>query len=99
VSKIKPPNAGKGRTKGTPNKVTGLLKDAIIEAASRAGGSNDAKGLVAYLEARAKDTPGPFLALVGKVLPMQIAGSGDGDGITFKVIYEAAKDAMHDKIA
>ncbi len=67
----KPPNAGKGRRKGTPNKVTGALKDMILTALSDAGG-------VAYLRARAIDTPGPFLALVGKVLPLTLGGDGEG---------------------
>lgn len=60
-----------GRAKGTPNKTTALLKDAILQAATNAGGK---KGLVGYLEAQATANPGPFMALLGKVLPMQIAG-------------------------
>jgi hypothetical protein len=86
-----PPNAGKGRTKGSPNKTTALLKDAILKAASMAGGSDDEQGLTSYLAARAIDTPGPFLALLGKVLPMQITGASGGEPISFTVIYEAKK--------
>lgn len=71
----KPPNAGKGREKGVPNKTTALLKDAILQAAGQAGGKD---GLVGYLRQRAIDTPGPFLALVGKVLPMQVTGEDGG---------------------
>lgn len=70
VKGTRPPNAGKGRKKGTPNKVTGELKTMILEALDKAGG-------VSYLQARAVDTPGPFLALVGKILPLQVTG-GDG---------------------
>jgi hypothetical protein len=47
----KPPNAGKGRVKGVPNKTTALLKDAILLAAEGAGGK---AGLVGYLQAQAK---------------------------------------------
>lgn len=43
----------------------------ILQALSEAGG-------VEYLKARAEDTPGPFLALVGKVLPLQMVGEGGG---------------------
>lgn len=64
-----------GRKKGTPNKTTQLLKDAILKAAEKAGGKG---GLVSYLAVQAKANPGPFLALLGKVLPMQIAGHDGG---------------------
>lgn len=60
----------RGRRKNVPNKVTGELKDMILGALEGAGG-------VSYLQARALDSPGPFLALVGKVLPLQVTG-GDG---------------------
>ena len=59
-----------GRTAGTPNKVSGEVKDMILQALAGAGG-------VEYLKARAVDTPGPFLALVGKVLPLQVQGDPD----------------------
>jgi hypothetical protein len=63
-----------GRQKGTPNKTTALLKDAILLAAQAAGG---AKGIVGYLEAQAAENPGPFMTLLGKVLPTQIGGDPD----------------------
>lgn len=66
-----------GRPKGVPNKATALLKDAILMAASNAGGK---AGLVGYLETQAKENPGPFMALLGKVLPMQLTGA-NGDAI------------------
>lgn len=59
-----------GRKKGTPNKTTALLKDAILKAAEKAGDGD----LVEYLTRQANLNPGPFMALLGKVLPMQIAG-------------------------
>jgi hypothetical protein len=71
----RPPNAGKGRVKGVPNKTTALLKDAILLAAEGAGGK---AGLVGYLQAQAKKkNAGPFLALLGKVLPTQVSGDPD----------------------
>lgn len=66
--------AGPGRPKGSVNKTTALLKDAILRAAEAAGGKD---GLVGYLKTQAKDNPGPFMALLGKVLPMQIGGDPD----------------------
>lgn len=65
---------GPGRPKGVPNKTTTLLKDAILQAATDAGGGD----IVEYLKKQAVDHPGPFLALVGKVLPMQVTGEGGG---------------------
>lgn len=65
---------GPGRPKGVPNKTTALLKDAILKAAEEAGGK---EGLVGYLKAQATANPGPFMALLGKVLPMQVAGPDD----------------------
>jgi hypothetical protein len=59
-----------GRQKGTPNKVTRVLKDAILQAATDAGDGD----MVAYLKAQALANPGPFMALLGKVLPTQIEG-------------------------
>jgi len=78
-----------GRAKGTPNKTTALLKDAILKAAEGAGGEG---GMVAYLQAQAKANPGPFMALLGKVLPMQI--QGDPDSPIFTVIERRVVDPV-----
>lgn len=72
-----------GRAKGTPNKTTALLKDAILKAGEAAGGGD---GLVGYLTTQAKDNPGPFMALLGKVLPMQVMGDKDNPVVTEIVI-------------
>lgn len=68
--------AGPGRPKGQVNKTTALLKDAILKAAEAAGGGGD-DGMATYLEQQAKTNPGPFMALLGKVLPMQVVGDPD----------------------
>lgn len=69
----RPPAAGKGRPKGTPNKVTRQVKDMVVKALEQAGG-------VAYLVRCAKDpkTAGAFLTLVGKTMPLQVTGEGGG---------------------
>lgn len=76
-SNPKPPNAGKGRPKGALNKTTALLKDAILKAAQKAGEKKGSEGIVSYLEAQADENPVAFMSLLGKVLPMQIAGDGE----------------------
>lgn len=89
ITENNPSGAGPGRPKGSPNKTTKLLKDAILLAAQRAGGAGE-EGLVAYLEKQAKENPGPFMSLLGKVLPMQVTGDPDNPvPITFKTVYES----------
>jgi hypothetical protein len=66
--------ANRGRKKGTPNKTTTQLKEAILAAAEQAGGDG---GLVKYLHEQARMNPGHFMTLLGKVLPLQVAGDKD----------------------
>lgn len=74
---------GKGRPKGVVNKTTAALKDMILKALDDSGG-------VDYLAQQARDNPTAFLTLVGKVLPMTVAGAGDNGEhlteITFRVV-------------
>lgn len=79
--------AGKGRPKGAVNKTTALLKDAIIQAAEKAGGK---EGMIGYLSEQAEKNPGPFMALLGKVLPMQLTGE---DGGAIKIEQEVRENA------
>jgi hypothetical protein len=79
----KPRPANAGRKAGTPNRHTALLKDAILQAAAGAGGGD----LVAYLQQQAKENPGPFLALLGKVLPLQVTGERDNPRAITSVTY------------
>ena len=79
VGSAAPPNAGKGRKKGVPNKTTALLKDAIIRAAEAVGEDMQGKGkLTGYCKFLAKSEPKAFAALLGRVLPMQVTGEGGG---------------------
>lgn len=56
-----------GRVAGTPNKLTKVLKDMILGALDDVGGQK-------YLMRQAKDNPVAFLALIGRVLPLTLAG-------------------------
>lgn len=76
--KRKPPNAGKGRQKGVPNKNTKALKDMILGALSDAGGQE-------YLTRQASENPQAFMGLIGKVLPTELKGQLEG-GFTLHVV-------------
>ena len=72
-----------GRAKGTPNKTTKAIKDAVQEAFEKAGG-------VAYLVKLANDDPRTFCGLIGRVIPLQVEGNLDST-VTFKTVYEEKK--------
>jgi len=78
VEKKLPPNAGKGRKKGVPNKNTAALKDMIKTALERKGG-------VEYLVEQADEHPVAFLALLGRILPTEVRGSLDST-VVIKVV-------------
>lgn len=68
-----------GRAKGTPNKTTALLKEAIIRAAEAVGEDMNGKGkLTGYCKFLAKTEPKAFAALLGRVLPLQVTGEDGG---------------------
>lgn len=73
-----------GRKKGTPNKITALLKDEILQAADQA----HADGRVGYLKQQAEENPTAFLTLLGKILPMQVDGPGDNGEHIVKFRFE-----------
>lgn len=58
-----------GRVKGTPNKVTATLKEAILMAAEGA----HPEGMTGYLRRQAIENPAAFMTLLGKVLPTTLA--------------------------
>lgn len=64
-------NMGKGRPKGSPNKITTSIKEAIVEAFDKSGG-------VEYLVKVAEEDPKTFCGLLGRALPLQVTGAGGG---------------------
>jgi hypothetical protein len=70
-----------GRKKGTPNKVTGTLKEMILQALADAGGT-------AYLQEQSKKNPTAFLSLVGRVLPLQVSDSQKEPMMPTRVVNE-----------
>ena len=62
-----------GRAKGTPNKLTSAIRDAIFVSFERLGGA-------AYLEEVARRDPRTYCALLGKVLPRNPAAADNAPG-------------------
>jgi|SanBayMetagenome_1026888.scaffolds.fasta_scaffold02285_9 hypothetical protein len=62
---------GQGRPAGSTNKKAQLIREMVTQALDQAGG-------VEYLAEVARTNPGPFLGLVGKVLPIQVTGAEGG---------------------
>ena len=62
---------GAGRPKGALDKGNALIREMVAQALNQAGG-------VDYLARVAESHPGPFLGLVGKVLPIQVTGEDGG---------------------
>ena len=65
TAKRKPPRAGMGRPKGSPNKITKTIREAIEAAFSEVGAER-------YLVEQATLNPQAFMALLSKLLPAQI---------------------------
>jgi hypothetical protein len=69
-------NAGKGRPRGSMNRTTTALKEAILQAAADHGyGGNGIDGLPGYLRHLAETQPRSYAGLLGKVLPLEVRGS------------------------
>jgi len=66
----RPPNAGIGRQKGIPNKMTRELRAIIEGALHKLGGEK-------WLIAKAEEEPAAFMALLGKCLPRDIRLGGN----------------------
>jgi|TARA_R110000782_G_scaffold55706_1_gene117171 hypothetical protein len=68
---------GPGRPKGMRNKQPRLLQQAILMAVELEGDELVPNGgIVAWLRSQARENPAPFMGLLGKVLPLQVAISG-----------------------
>ena len=76
---------GGGRAKGVPNKNTKALKDMILGALAGAGGQE-------YLQRQAEDNPTAFMGLIGKVLPTELKGAGEGGAIVVQVVTGVSRD-------
>ena len=75
-----------GRPKGSRNKTTIQLKEAILEALEGVGGTR-------YLEQIARDNPSAFVQLIGKVLPLQAPAPEADKGKVITIIRAKKPDA------
>lgn len=67
-----------GRQKGTPNKITGNLKEAIVAAAASVGYDGKGQnGIEGYLKRCAENDEKTYLGILGRVLPHMIEGNPD----------------------
>jgi hypothetical protein len=80
TAKPKPPNAGKGRKKGVPNKTTASVKAALTEAFEKRGG-------VAALVKWANDEPTEFYKIWGRLAPTEVQADVKG-GLVIRVVRE-----------
>jgi hypothetical protein len=60
-----PPAAGRGRKRGSRNKIKQELREMVLTALDGAGG-------VIYLQAQATENPAAFMSLVGRCLPKDV---------------------------
>jgi hypothetical protein len=82
----KPGERRGGRKKGTRNKTTAALKEAILLAAQQVGEDCSGRdGLVGYLRHVAGKEVKSFTALLGRVLPLQLSGE---DGAPVQIIVD-----------
>src|SRR5215472_3959190 len=77
--------AGPGRPKGSLNKTTTQLKEAILGALEAAGGK---EGSVGYLRRLAIENSSAFASLLGKVLPTTLAADESSGGASVKMTFE-----------
>ena len=83
---------GAGRRKGQKNKVTMLLKEAIMLAAEYEGSDRHGKGgLVGFLRVLSRREPAVFGRLMEKLLPYQLTGK---DGSPVQVVHSTREQLL-----
>ncbi len=73
-----PKTPGSGRKKGSVNRVSAALKDAIMHAFDKAGG-------VEYLVKQADLNPIAFLTLLGRIVPREVEAQVDVHDATARI--------------
>ena len=86
---FKPGQSGNpaGRKKGSQNRSTRALKEALLRAGDRAGGvdpDGNPRGVEGWLLELAADDPKAFASLLGRLLPTEQRISGDGPTLVLR---------------
>ena len=89
--------AQKKREAVREKKASGILKEAILKAAIKAGNQLGEDGLVSYLEAQALKNASSFLTLLGKVLPAELNSDGQELKTVTKIELVALKNHKSSK--
>jgi hypothetical protein len=86
-----------GKPKGTPNKITVALRDAILAAGEAAGGEG---GLTAYLTRLALENSSAYAGLLAKVLPTTLSASesSGGAGVEVRFVREIVYPGGHREV-
>lgn len=87
AAKRKPPAAGMGRRKGSTNKLTKSVKEAIEAAFQGVGGPE-------YLMRQAEENPQAFMTLLGKIIPNQIQADVTSGGKSIADVQTAVIAAL-----
>lgn len=106
AAKRRPPNAGKGRVAGVPNKTTAAVKEALnavyadLQAdAAKEGADGDHPHLMTW----AKGNPGEFYKLWIKMLPQdvkaEVAVATTAESAAFKALPKATRDKIRTAMA
>lgn len=87
-----------GRQKGTPNKVTRDIRQAVLDAVEALGADGEGTdGLRGWLMQLGGHKPEKLADLLGKIMPTQVTGEGGGplSGEVRVTIVDAGSDARH----
>jgi hypothetical protein len=78
--------------------MTRLIKDAVVEAAEKVGEDLHGKnGLVGYLRRLAIHYPETFAGLIGRCIPLQVTGPGDGPIEVTEMSVEEAREQLRQR--
>ena len=88
------PDGRAGRPKGSQNRYTKLLKEAVIEAAELEGFDGKGKdGVVGLLRKICKKDLKTFAMLMARAMPLQIEGRND---VRVEVLYDSIEDVRQE---